>query len=76
MDPAASNGAGLAGGLRRAWRDHGRRALGRAAVWLLVQILAALVLLAVAVAAIRVLQGAAVARELIEQTFPKSHSTK
>ena len=68
--------SGLAGGIRRAWRDHGRRALGRAAAWIALQIVALLVILTVLAALLRLLQGAAVVAEAAEQAFPKSHSTK
>jgi hypothetical protein len=74
--PPDSAQIGLAGGLRRAWRDHGRRALGRAAAWLLLQILAALVLVAVAAAALQLLQGAVFVADTAKQIFPKSNTTK
>jgi uncharacterized BrkB/YihY/UPF0761 family membrane protein len=76
MTPAESNGKGLAGGIRRAWRDHGRRALARAALWVLLQVMAALVLLTASIALWRAVEGMVIMREAVLQALPKTPSSK
>jgi uncharacterized BrkB/YihY/UPF0761 family membrane protein len=67
---------GITSSMRRAWRDHGRKALWRLACRLGLQVVAALLLLAVLTAMVQAALGAVCLADAAQTLLPKPHATK